>query len=431
MSYKSEQGNFCLMSVGDILVSQQLAVFNEPRYLALRDLLHSGDIAFANLETVLHRFNHWPGIAGGTFTGCDPAIVEDLKWLGLKVVSIANNHSLDYGIPGLLETFEHLRLHRFPNAGAGMNLADAAEPIYVDTAMGRAAFIACTTTLAPGAEAIEQRSDHVGRPGVNPLRVDRRFVVDASSLEMLAVLKSKLKIGAGELQRRIGANDPVFTFLGQPFELGEEIGTHATVSEPDLRRNLQRIAEARQMADWVFFSCHYHEQVVERGAPPAYIEAFAHACIDAGVDVFMGHGPHSAGAIEIYKQRPIFYSLGNFVFQAETVRKQPACNYDAFGLGPDANVAEFQNNRNRAIGFQNFGEYWHSFVAKTVFRKGKLDQVEIHPVELGFGQPRYRRGRPILADEESAIYTLGKLQELSRPFNTQVERLGCVGKVCL
>ena len=52
--------------------------------------------------------------------------------------------------------------------------------------------------------------------------------------------------------------------------------------------------------------------------PADFIPIFARAVIDAGADVFVGHGPHVLRGIEIYKGKPIFYSLSNFIFQNET-----------------------------------------------------------------------------------------------------------------
>nr|WP_318528309.1 CapA family protein [Mesorhizobium sp. ZC-5] len=48
--------------------------------------------------------------------------------------------------------------------------------------------------------------------------------------------------------------------------------------------------------------------------PPDYQQSFARKMIDAGADAYVGHGPHLPRGIEIYKGRPIFYSLGNFFY---------------------------------------------------------------------------------------------------------------------
>jgi poly-gamma-glutamate synthesis protein (capsule biosynthesis protein) len=441
MLYEAEQGNFCLIAAGDLLVSRRLDVFREPQYLALRALLSEGDIAFGNLETVLHRFDHWPGIAGGTFTGCAPEIVDDLKWLGFGLVSMANNHASDYGIPGMLETLDHLKRAHLPYAGAGLDLFDASEPAYVDTAAGRVALLACCSSFAPGTEAIAQRPGHRGRPGVNPLRHQRRYRIDAPSMRALVDLQHGLGLDSGELQRRnlasplapSGEVPMSLDLFGQSFELYDGFAVQTELDEQDVQRHVRRIQEARAMADWVIVSCHYHEQGNSPDEPPLFLRHFAHACIDAGADVFAAHGPHTIRGIEIYKDRPVFYSFGNFVFQNETVRRQPAISYDAFKLDSDAGIADLHRAKTQCgtTGFPHFEEYWRSFVAQVTFRQRALASVLIHPVDLGFGLPRSQRGRPVLATEEGAARTLDELQELSRRYGTVIARAGQAAEVRL
>ena len=61
-------------------------------------------------------------------------------------------------------------------------------------------------------------------------------------------------------------------------------------------------------------------------------------CIDAGATTYIIHGPHQLRGIDIYKGRPIFYSLGNFIFQNETIDPMPADYYEKYGL-PDTALA--------------------------------------------------------------------------------------------
>ena len=57
--------------------------------------------------------------------------------------------------------------------------------------------------------------------------------------------------------------------------------------------------------------------------PAEFIGAFARAMIDAGADLVVGHGPHLLRGLELYKGKPIFYSLGNFIGQNELVAEDP------------------------------------------------------------------------------------------------------------
>jgi hypothetical protein len=65
----------------------------------------------------------------------------------------------------------------------------------------------------------------------------------------------------------------------------------------------------------------------------------------AGSNLFVGHGPHVLRGIEIYKGKPIFCSLANFIFENETVRFQPQENYDQFKLPLTATPADFYDAR--------------------------------------------------------------------------------------
>jgi poly-gamma-glutamate synthesis protein (capsule biosynthesis protein) len=72
----------------------------------------------------------------------------------------------------------------------------------------------------------------------------------------------------------------------------------------------QDIGALRPKADIVVASCHWG-----LGRDPLqYMTDIAHAAIDAGADVVMGHGPHYPLPVAVYKGRPIFYGLGNLTF---------------------------------------------------------------------------------------------------------------------
>jgi poly-gamma-glutamate capsule biosynthesis protein CapA/YwtB (metallophosphatase superfamily) len=70
------------------------------------------------------------------------------------------------------------------------------------------------------------------------------------------------------------------------------------------------VAALRKETDFVIASCHWGlgEEVLD------YMTEIAHAAIDAGADIVIGHGPHYSLAVETYKEKPIFYGLGSFSF---------------------------------------------------------------------------------------------------------------------
>ena len=109
MLYEAEAGNLTLVAGGDTMITRQLSVFREPAFLSLVELFRSADVGYANLEMLMHDFEHSPGISGGTFTGSDPANLKELQWVGINLVSTANNHSYDYGSDGVLTNIAHLK----------------------------------------------------------------------------------------------------------------------------------------------------------------------------------------------------------------------------------------------------------------------------------------------------------------------------------
>ena len=94
--------------------------------------------------------------------------------------------------------------------------------------------------------------------------------------------------------------------------------------------------------------------------------------------------------------KPIFYSLGNFIFQNDTVRWQPAYNYESVGLGPEHTPADFYDRRseNDARGFPGDPIYWHSVVARCEYRAHKLRRVTLHPIDLGHDKPSFPARTP-------------------------------------
>jgi len=423
------------------MISRRLSVFREPAFLSLIDLFRGADVGIANLETLLHEYEHTPGVAGGTYTGCDPSIAEDLKWARISMVGLANNHSDDYGEAGLLATLRHLRAAGLCCAGAGRNRSEARAPSYLDSARGRVALIAVSSTVTPHAMAQDQRPDAIGRPGINGMRHTVTHTVDRAAFEELRRIHRKLGFAAAEERLRSfrpgGPTDfpgeDRLSFSDRLFVPGEKFGTCLTANPDDVRDNLKWVREARQMADWVFVGFHCHESGETADDPPDFLVEFARACVDEGADGFFGHGPHVTRGIEIYKGKPIFYSLGNFVFQSETVRWQPSVNYEALGLNHTATPSDFYDARtgNGARGFPADPVYWESIVARCQYRGGKLRGLTLHPIDLGYGRPRYRRGRPVLARPPVADSALSRVRDLSRRFGVEVVISGGVGAIAV
>ena len=128
-------------------------------------------------------------------------------------------------------------------------------------------------------------------------------------------------------------------FLEHKFVLDETFAVRTALNEDDRLGIGNWIRGAQTQSDWQVYGVHCHESGPDgdfhghsRLSPPHFLVDFAHWAIDQGCAAFVGHGPHFLRGIEIYKNRPIFYSLGNFIFQNESVLWLPHEAYRRFGL---------------------------------------------------------------------------------------------------
>ena len=441
MLYDAESGDLTLVAAGDAMITRRLSVFREESFIGLAEAFRAADVGYVNLEILMHDYEHSRGSTGGTFTASDPKNLEELKWAGVNLVSCANNHSYDYGEGGVLTNLRHLKKSGIVYAGTGPNLSEARAPGYLDTAAGRVALISISSTFSEAGRALDQRPDLKGRPGLNALRHTTTYTVDRPAFDELRRIGGLLGLEAKkEIERDFkftGAvpedTDTLFHLLGEKFALGEEFHVSTEPNEEDMEGNLRWIREARRMADWVLVSLHCHETGATREDPPQFLTTFARACIDEGADAFIGHGPHVTRGIEIYNGRPIFYSLGNYIFQNDTVRWQPSYNYDLVKLGHDSTPADFYDARseNDSRGFPSESTYWESAVVRCEYKGGELRGLRLLPIDLGFGRPRSQRGRPVLAGPEVGRKVLQRIQSLSEPFGTTIDIDDGVGIVRL
>jgi poly-gamma-glutamate capsule biosynthesis protein CapA/YwtB (metallophosphatase superfamily) len=451
MVYDAEKGNFTIALAGDTMLTRKLTPFKEERFLSLREILRSADAAFANLEGTVHTWNEGtPGITQGTFMTTDPKLLEDLKWLGINMVSCANNHAFDYGEGGVLANIKHLDDAGLVHAGTGKNLAEARAPGYLDTPNGRVALIATTATFRQWNQAGEQRPDLRGRPGINPLGFETTHNVDPAAFEQLQRISRELGFEKSHERARKhfysdkeipDAKSAELSLMGHRYVRGEGFSIATRASERDLEDNLRWLREARRQADWVVVSVHCHEfggatlltaaTRAELEEPADFVLDFAHRAIDAGADVVVGHGPHFPLGIEIYKDRPILYSVGNLVFQNETVGFFPADAYERFDLDLKATPSDFLDARTNGgkKGHPSDPAYWENMFAVCEFSKSKLKEIRIYPIDQGFGRPRPQRGRPVLAEGEVAQRVIERVVRLSRRYGTHVTNRDGVGVI--
>ncbi|MBE0501293.1 MAG: CapA family protein [Desulfuromonadales bacterium] len=162
----AESGSITLIAAGDLLLGGSAAAtvqrhgFDYP-FLGISDILHSADIAMANLEAPLTRQSE--PVADKRFTfKVDPAAAAALQRTGLTVLTLANNHIGDFGPTGVTDTIAALRPYGLRYTGAGKDLKQARRPTAIATEGGSVGFLAYSNTLPKDFYA---RSD---RPGTAP-----------------------------------------------------------------------------------------------------------------------------------------------------------------------------------------------------------------------------------------------------------------------
>ena len=416
---------FSIVATGDSLLTQRLPR-QDKSCLALKELFEQADIRFTNFELQVHDFEVAPSaVSGGTWVAARPGVIKDLKWLGLNLFASATNHSLDWGHDGLKTTMRHLKENDCTYAGIGTNLAEASMPCYIDTPDGRVALISVCSSGKDWHIAGEQRPDVPGRAGINMLRFNLINYLPKEDIEVLRKIVDKTYVNARRLQlEREGfiKAEEGFAVGTNRFEVGEA-GTKTYCNQKDLQRILRYISEAKRQADVVLVSHHAHEfRGIDKAVAADFTREFAHACIDAGVDAFLGHGPHILRGIEIYNSKPVFYSLGDFFIQNDSVERQPADFFDIYNLGPDNTPSDgwAARSKNGTSGLVVNRKVFESVITRFVVEDGTIKQVELLPITLGFEKTRSRKGRPELASISDGERILQDLQKLSDEFNTQI-----------
>lgn len=431
-----------IAAVGDMLVQRRLpetyAGFEE-----IKAWLGEADARYFNLETTINREGECVGnvFHGGSYLRANPEILEDCKRYGFNMTSWCNNHTLDYCVDGVSKTWDYVEASGLVHAGAGKNLDQAAAPAYLDTVNGRVALIGFTASVNStfdNAGIAGRQSRRVGgRPGVNQLRYRTVSVVTKEQMKRIKEIAAATHINAAlDISRAEGYRDPmpedVFDY-GQftHFEVGETTHKETRCNPKDLARLDKAIFEAKLVSDQIIVGIHSHQlDGTSKEAISQFIQEFAHRAIDQGADAVIGHGPHLLRPMEIYKGKPIFYSLGDFVLQNENIPYLPEEYYDEKGLTSDATMHELfaKRSNNFTRGLQTDKKMFETVIPRWEVVDGKMVKLELLAVELGFGIGRARGGLPAPAKDSSI---LERYAEMSKPFGTKMEINGNVATVIL
>lgn len=244
-----------LMLGGDVMLGRVVAEWIRrygPDYPLGRiaPLLQAADLTLVNLECAVTTSQQlWQGASKAFYFGAPLEAARSLADAGVDLVSLANNHTLDFDITGLTDTLSHLHAHGIGYSGAGRDLNEARAPVYIE------------------------------RDGVK--------------FGMVAFCDHQEDFAAGESR-------PGIAYL----DLRNEKATLA-----QFRASCYAMQQTG--VDWPILSLHWGSNWAER--PSDYFVTLAHTAIDIGYGILFGHSAHLFQGIEIYRGRPILYAAGDLV----------------------------------------------------------------------------------------------------------------------
>lgn len=420
-------------AVGDVLIQRRIPE-NYEGFHEIKTFIEKGDSRFFNLETTLNNEGecHASQYSGGTYLRAAPEVLNDIKKFGFNLTTFNNNHAMDFSYEGLLKTFHTINDSGLVQSGVGHNLGEASAPSYLESNSGRVALIAVNSSFNPAAMAGKQSRRIPGRPGINGIQVEETIVVSEKQMTALKEIASQTNINAQtEISIKEGYTpkppDGTFNFGKINCQTGDKTQRKTKIKESDMQRVLDSIFEAKLQSDYIIISVHSHELSGERKENPAdFLRDFAHQCIDKGANAIIGHGPHLLRPIEIYKNKPIFYSLGDFTLQLYNVQFAPEEFYEKYKLTSDMTVHELLKTRsnNFTRGLMTDKRMLQSVIPYWETENGDITKLELLPVELVdkgsnslIGLPRPSRNTSILKE----------LAKLSKPYGTGIDIIDGIG----
>ena len=413
-------------AVGDILVQKRLPQ-NYEGFEEIKSFIEQGDARFFNLETTLNYEGECfaSQFSGGTYVRTNPEMYYDMLRYGFNMTSANNNHAFDFSFEGFARTLETLNESGIVHAGIGNNLHQASAPAYLETEKGRVALIAVNLSFNPAMMAGVQSRRVAGRPGINGMRINRKVVVPAEDFEAVKRVGDRCGINCAKMITRGEGYypylpDDVCEIGDQQFVLGDDYGLIYDINKKDIERLKASVREAQMCSDYVIVSVHHHQiEGMDKATVPEFHKELMRNIVDWGADAVIGHGPHLLRAIEVYKDKPIFYSLGDFLIQLYDVAFAPEDFYSQYGMDSDDSVIELLKKRSRdfTAGLMAQREMREAIIPLWETEGKKLKSLKLMPVYASCGEGKYLEGLPQPAKD---IAFMDKLADMSKAYGVTI-----------
>src|SRR5215471_19073994 len=214
---------FAFAAAGDLIYGRPQVPLNDPEFEKVAKLLRAADVAFANAEMSIldvKSFKGYPAAenGGGTPTG-EPAVAQDYKNMGLRMVSRANNHAIDWGVEGLEETARQLDAAGVVHAGSGRSRPASRAAAFLETPRGRVALVATASTFPPMAMAGDSAGESPARPGISVLRTRRIHLVTSGEMTSLRAMAAARRGGA-----QVSKDAAEITVFGETYRVADKPG---------------------------------------------------------------------------------------------------------------------------------------------------------------------------------------------------------------
>ena len=305
-----------LLGVGDVLIDREKP---ETIFQHVAEVLRSGDITYANCEGALSD-KGYPNPLQAAHS--DPKNLNAFLHAGIDVVSLANNHSQDWGKEALLDTMARLKEAGVSYIGVGKNLTEARRPVILErkgTKVGLLAYC-CVGPEGSGYEAEDDK------PGYAPVRS--------------WTIYEKVDPQPGTWPRIVSI----------PYK-------------EDLAAMVDDIEKLKETVDVVVIAFHWGLHIIPR-IIPMYCIDIGHAAVDAGADLILGTHVHILKAIEMYNGKAIFHSTGNFALE----------------LGPHMRDYKHVRDVDQLYGVSpEHEEHRKTLIAKAVIEGGEIKRVSYIP----------------------------------------------------